>query len=777
MRNNTAFIFFVVWLLVVKTASAQELSQSVRGRITDEISGQPVSPAAVKVEGQGQIFQANADANGNFMLSVPAGRYRISVISSGYTPIDQELLVISGREAVVNVLLRQNVRELQEVEVSSAYLSEEIPGQHVLSIEKTLRIPANFFDPVRVATAYPGVVAASDQANSIIVRGNSPNGLLWRLNGLDIVNPNHLANAGTLSDKPSSNGGGVNILSAQMLDRTNFYTGTVPANFGNTLSGIIDMKLRDGNRSKHEYTAQASLIGLDFSAEGPMGKNQNTSFLANYRYSTVGLLSLMGIDFGDEAISFQDLSLNISSNFKNGATLTWFGFAGNSKNDFNAKEPDAWEEDKDRYDIFYSSGNYGVGVNYTVPLHRGKFFAGAAYSGSHQERDATVSSQVEPTGNYLLSDDYKTDNTLLSVNLGYETFLGQEGAMEIGMMTNVVDNTISFTKETGCLGCADITTDQLTGANTGILLQPYTNFSYSFSKAMQVKVGARYLQYTFNNTGSFEPRMSYTIKPSQRETVDLSYSLISQIQLPQIYAGAGNSDLGLTRSHHFDLAYNRIFADGLNMKVGVFYQSLFDVPVEVSPSTFSALNLLEGSAPGHLVNEGTGENAGADITLEKYFYNKNYFLVGGSYYESKYTGSDGIKRNTRFNGNYTLSAIYGKEWTKTEKNRTIGINSRLLYLGGLRQTPVDVSASEGSAETVYNNADPFSEKLSDYFRIDLRVSFRKDKPKYTRTFAVDIQNLTSQQNEAYQYYDFTQQKLVTKFQLGIIPVLVYRIDF
>jgi hypothetical protein len=268
------------------------------------------------------------------------------------------------------------------------------------------------------------------------------------------------------------------------------------------------------------------------------------------------------------------------------------------------------------------------------------------------------------------------------------------------------------------------------------------------------------------------------LKPSPAAGIEFSYSLISQIQLPQVYAAAGNENLALTKSHHFDAAYTRMFANDLQLKAGTFYQYLYDVPIEQdASSTFSVINLLEGLSPGDLANKGKGENYGFEVMAEKQFFSKHYFLLGGSYYESNYTAGDGVKRDSRFNGKYTLNFTHGKEWTKPEKRRTIGLNTRVLYLGGLRYAPVDMGESDASYETVYNESGGFSERFKDYFRLDLRLSFRKNKPGYTRTFAVDIQNLTGQQNEAYQYYDFTQQKVVTKFQLGIIPVLVYRIDF
>jgi hypothetical protein len=246
---------------------------------------------------------------GAFLLTVPVGRYQIVISYTGYQVYKDEVLVNAGKTSVIAVSLHESETMLDAIEITSPQ-QQDVPGLRSITIEKTNRVPANFFDPVRMITSYPGVVATNDQNNSIIVRGNSPNGLLWRLNGADIVNPNHLANAGMLSDRPAANGGGVNILSAQMLDRTDFYMGAFPANYGNALAGVIDMKLRNGNKNDFEYTAQASLIGLDFAAEGPLGKKHNNSFVANYRYSTVGLLSAAGVNFGDESISFQDFSFN-----------------------------------------------------------------------------------------------------------------------------------------------------------------------------------------------------------------------------------------------------------------------------------------------------------------------------------------------------------------------------------------------------------------------------------------------------------------------------------
>jgi hypothetical protein len=763
-------------LIGIGHAYAQDFLQHVKGKVVDAASGVPVSELNVKLEGD-ETFAGQTDANGIFDIQVLVGRYKISFSHTGYETRVMELLVIAGKESVINLNLRSSVRELQAVEITSASSDVETPGQRSLTIEKTLRIPANFFDPVRVATAYPGVVAANDQGNSIIVRGNSPNGLLWRLNGLNIVNPNHLSNAGTFSDKPMANGGGTNILSAQMLGKTDFYTGAIPVSQGNTLSGVIDMELRDGNKTKKEYTAQASLIGLDIAAEGPLGKNQQTSFLANYRYSTVGLLSQMGIDFGGESIAFQDLSFHLNTVGKNGGELSFFGFGGMSKNEFDSPAVAEWEEDKDRFNIDYESATYAVGLNYKQSLGKGKLFVAFGYSSSDQQRNSSPSMENDPTVAFWMYNDYQLINSAFSSQVKYEMPFSKSLSWEIGVMTDYLSNEITSKEEYGCLSCSFRTTRDLDEKTEGVLLQPFTSLDITLGSLISAKAGIRYVSFSYNNSTSIEPRIQFDINTSSRSSLQLSYSLTSQTQLPQVYAAVGNHDLGLTKSHHFDMGFNKRFSNDLQIQSTVFFQHLFDVPVESVASNFSVINLLEGFAPAMLVNAGGGDNYGVDMTVEKQFFRKNYFLIGGSYYESKYAGSNGIWRDSRFNGNYTASVIHGKEWSKPEKRRAIGLNTRILYLGGLRHAPVDVPGSLDASETVYNSGEGFSEQFKDYFRIDLRLSFRKNKPNYTRTFAIDIQNLTSQQNEAFMYYDFHQNKVVTKYQLGIIPVLVYRIDF
>ncbi len=774
-------LLILIFSAFTELSLAQDIVQRVRGNVKDALTLKPLANANVTLKRDTTVRGTSTDVQGNFVLeNIPLGRYQIKISFTGYSGYEEELLVISGRETQHQIALTETAIVLNEVQVGSTTKAQDYaPGLQTIGIEKTMRIAANFFDPVRMATSYPGVVAANDQGNSIIVKGNSPNGLLWRLNGLDIVNPNHLANAGTLSDKPISNGGGVNILSAQMLDRTQFYTGAFPASYGNALSGILDMNLREGNKSKSGGTAQASLLGIDLSLETPMGKNDNASALVNYRYSTVGLLSKLGVQFGDEEILFQDLSMNLSYDQKNGGKLSVFGFYGDSKNKFKAKESADWEEDKDKYDITYKSTTYAVGMNYVVPIGRGSLFAGVAYSSSDQSRTADVSSAITINEQRLLKDKYQLNRGLLSSNIRYSTKVGSSTTWDIGVMTNFLDDAVSTSKTAGALIDQMPTTIDQQGSATGVLFQPFTTLRTTFSEKMAMNLGVRYLNYSFNKTSSLEPRASFTYSPSSKTVFDLSYGLVSQLQQPTTYFSDGNKNLGFTKSHHTSLGWRQQLSSTIKLTGELYYQHLVNVPVEMLQSSYSVVNALEGFAKSNLVSDGSADNVGINVTVEKQFYTNHYFMLGGGFYESTYTGSDNIKRDTRFNGKYTFTSVYGKEWSNSRKRRVIGLNLRALYLGGLRASTINEAASSqpSATETVYDEANPYNQKLNDYFRLDARLSFRKNRAKYTRTFAIDIQNLTSQQNEAYRYYDHTQAKIVTKYQLGIIPVIVYRIDF
>lgn len=773
-----AFIFAL--MLLADVVNAQVVTQTLKGTVRNSASQQPLTGASISLTAQDYNNGTVTDDAGKFALDdVPPGRYKVTISFTGFSPFQDEILVIGGKSAMLDVYLEETSTLLTELTfIGDAYGSTE-PSSTTIPVEKTMRIPANFFDPVRMTTSYPGVVATNDQANGIIIKGNSPNGILWRLNGIDIVNPNHLSNAGTFSDKPMASGGGVNILSAQMLDRTIFHTGAFPVQYGNVLAGVLDMSLRPGNKAEAEYTAQASLIGIDLAAEGPFTQNEKNSYLVNYRYSTVGLLSQLGVQFGDEQISFQDLSFNADFDLKGGAAVKIFGLGGKSSNDFKAKAVEEIEEDKDKYNITYDAETYAVGLNYDQRLgKRGKLFFALGYSSSEHKRFQELIHDTPGPYTQLVSDQMRQLKQIFSSHLNIEFKPSKTLNLTFGVIANRQNDELENERVFDRVFPDAIV---LSSFAEGNIIQPYFDAKWEISPLFTARGGMRYMRFTYNDMDAVEPRISLHYSASERNNFNISYRLTSQIQPAFMYA-LSYRKLELTKAHHAEIGHKFQWNESTAIKTDVYYQHLFDAPIGLH-RTFSALNFAEITGLygenfylEYLFSNGTGNNYGINVTAEKSFYRNHYFILGASLYKSTYSALDSVQRPTRFDGRYTFTGTYGKEWRRQEKKRTIGLNTRLLYIGGLREQSVLTRYVTGG-EPFYNPESFFDNKLKDYYRIDVRISLRKDKPRYTRTFAIDIQNVTGAKNEAYHYFDGTKNEVVTRYQLGIIPVLVYRIDF
>lgn len=769
-----------LFFLKAPSLAQKTVTQTLRGSVRDAANSQNLAGATIELLGQNQT--TSADANGEFrLINVPIGRYSVQIKHIGYeTVIIPEVLVEASKEKVLQVELGESSQKLNEVVVQTARPTA-VNSVQTITLEQTLRHAATFFDPARLATSFAGVISSNDQANGLVIRGNSPMGTQWRLEGVEIVNPNHLSNAGTFSDRPSQTGGGVNILSAQLMERADFLTGAFPAQYGNALAGVMDIHLRKGNNQRHEFTGQAGLIGVDLSAEGPLSKKSKASYLVNYRYSFTGLLASMGVTFGGEDIRFQDFSFNLSFPTRRAGDFTVFGMGGISSNIFKAQRDTLqWKFQKDGFDIEFRNRMGAAGITHHLKLSRKTtWHTVVAMSGLEAERRGIRLRKTDFAPLLSQTDDTRKTRYTLSSSLAHK--FNADWQLKTGFYaTSQLDSAEIF--------------DQgffVNGGISGWILQPYATVSGRLSPRLNVQAGVHYLRYTFNKSQSVEPRVALRYVLNTQNALNVSYGLHSQLQMPQTYlslfnaslGGIQNLNLGLTRAHHWVIGYEHFWKKQHSLKIEAYYQSLFNVPIADNRSisfryapAFSALNLIEGVTEFGLMNGGTGRNYGLEMTYQRFLQNDFYTLLTASIYNSLYKGYDGIERSTRFNGGHTFSLTGGKEFRR-RPNRVFGVNTRILWLGGFRDSPIDTEASRLAGRTVYKNAELYSIKLKDYFRPDVRIYWKKNKSNYTRTWSIDIQNLTSTQNEAYSYYDILQRQVVQQYQLGIVPVINYRVEF
>lgn len=791
-------IFFGIILL--PCAATAQSTQTIRGRIVDEVTGTPLVGVNVMIISmEDKLVGSATDVDGYFRIeNVPVGRHTLEITFIGYEKQTlPNTVVTAGKEVVFNVALIESVSELSEIVVVADSKEDKtatnndlaIVSSRSFNVDDTKRYAGALGDPSRMAANFAGVVGGDDSRNDIVVRGNSPLGMLWQMEGLNIPNPNHF---GALV----STGGPVSMLNNNNLDKSDFMSSAFPAQYGNALSGVFDLRLRDGNNEKSELLAQAGFNGFEFGAEGPFSKNSASSFVVNYRYSTLAIFQTLGLEFGTGTNTPYYQDINFKLTFPNSKNGKWsvFGFGGTSKIDLLGSEADLdsdtdlyGDENQDAYPR-YKTGMIGVG--YEGNFSEKTFFkitSGLSYANEEFTSDSLVrNSESEVIASYLQTEATFTTRKAM-LNFYTRTKFNSRNSITSGIVVDFSDIDLYARNIYANLNRDTVNVDAV---DQMTLYQFHTNWRHRFNTSLLLNVGAHAQYYTLNNQWVLEPRMSlqYIINPQQ--SLALGYGVHSQIQNPyvnyvQTKTSNGemietNLDLGFTKSHHYALTYDWNMSSSVRLKAEAYYQHLTDVPVERNSSSYAAINTGASFAPPNvdsLVNQGTGRNYGIELTLERFFNKGYYYLVTGSLFDSNYEGSDGIERNTAFNTQYVLNVLGGKEWKLNSGSKFFSVNLKLTTIGGKYLTPIDYELSQLYGRTVYKESEAYSEKQDPYFRADLKLSYRIEYRKSTLEIALDLQNVTNNKNIFSQSYNSRTNTIVTQYQQSFFPVPFVRYTF
>lgn len=790
-------VFFLSAFLLPTVLLAQS-TQTVRGQVMDQDSKYPVYGANVVVLKSDPILGGATDDQGYFVIeNVPLGRIDLRISAVGYNKITiSNLLVISGKELNLDFEIEESLSELDAVVLKAS--EEKVAVNNELAtvsarsfnVEETERYAGSRNDPARMAANFAGVSGANDSRNDIIIRGNSPAGVLWRLEGIDIPSPNHFSSFG-------STGGPVSMLNNNLLSKSDFITAAFPANYGNALAGVFDLQMRNGNPEKREFLGQIGFNGFEIGAEGPFSSKGKASYLVNYRYSTLGAFEAVGINFGTGTAipKYQDLSFKVNIPTEKYGKFVFFGLGGDSDINLLGSDLDLESEDEtdlfgnENDDIYVESRTGIVGVSHTYFFNPNTFYK-LTLAASHQRQNVQIDS--------LSNVDRSIVTRYVSLNL-------RQNKYSAHLMFNQKFDARNNLTAGAILDLYDIIfadsnlvqrNDQLfwfsekKGNGTSLLNQFYVNWQHKLNEDITINTGLRSQQFDLSTSMVIEPRLGIKYQLKESQSLSFGYGLHHQLQpLPVYYTQTEqpdgsfqtlNQDLDFTSSHHLAVAYDKSISRDLRVKGEIYYQAIGNAPVERFPSAFSMLNSGDDFGTpdeGDLINEGKGRNYGLELTLEKFYSQQYYFLLTTSLFNSRYQGSDEIWRNTSFNGNYVINLLGGKEFSVGRKKNTIGFDLKLTVAGGRAFTPIDLESSIARGEEVLFNDMAFSERLDDYFRADLKLTYRMNRPKTTHEFSLDIQNITDRQNIFSRNYNRRTQGITTEFQLGLFPIPQYRILF
>ncbi len=808
MKYCLTLIFIGLSLL-----SQAQITQVIRGTVVDQESQFPLIGVNVTVTtADGNLLGNTTDIDGEFSIpEVPLGRNAVTFSYLGYNDVLlSDIMVNSAKEVILNIEMEEKVMELDEVVVyakRSGEVSNEMAtvSAREFSVQETNRYAGSRGEPARMASNFAGVQGADDSRNDIIIRGNSPQGVLWRLDGFNIPNPNHFSIPGT-------GGGPVTILNNKFLANSDFFTGAFPAEYGNGIAGVFDLKMRNGNNKKHEISAQLGFLGTELMAEGPLSKKSKASYLATYRYSTLQLFQFLNINVGTDAIpQYQDAAFRLNFPLKKGGNLAFFGIGGTSRIDIVLSpetEVDTstlifGSNDRDQY---FGSRMGIVGATYTRPLNINTFVK-AGISASHSSIDANhdyFERSIE-NNRYVLDTlvnvlDYTFTENKYSAYFFTNWKMNKKTSFKAGVNLDVFnliyqDSVRLITpSSTGGTTLFDPWQTRWNADAFTTLIQPYIQAKFRVNEALTLTSGITSTYYNINNNSlaPIEPRLGLSYQISPKQKIGFGLGVHSQIQSNYLYFYGNrledgepvqyNRDMGLTKSNHAVLSYDRSLAKNLRLKLETYYQYLYNIPVEEQSSSFSLINAGSGFSrffPNELTNSGTGRNYGVEMTIEKFFTTGYYFLITSSLFDSKYRGSNEEWRNTSFNGTYALNALFAKEFDLGGKS-SLNIGGKVTYAGGRRFGDVDEAASALALEVIYEDNDNFNRYLfRPYFRTDAKVNYRYNTKKLTHELAIDFVNIFNTRNILTLTYapDNPLGPIREEYQLGFLPLFYYRVDF
>ena len=777
MKNIT--ILVVTLLMLATPGYGQQLTQTIRGSVIDIDTNEPLIGAEVYVLEIQPTIGTVTDIDGNFeLINVPVGRRTLSCQYVGYSIYTRDNIQLnSAKEYYLEIKLKSGVE--METVVVKAYDRNTTVNDIVVSSTRRLDPEelqyhaATANDPSRLVMGFPGVQPSRDTRSDIVIRGNSSVGLLWRLEGIDIPNPNHFARKG-------SSGGGITIFSASMLGSSDFSVGAFPAEYGNSFSGVFDMNFREGNKRNRETSFRAGILGLDIATEGPIKKDQS-SYLANFRYSTLGILNSAGIHLVGPRTdnSFYDLSFKVHHKNKNTQWSLW-GIGGKSTETFRPEDGE-WKTFSDAYTYEFTTDMGAVGTSLKHLIDNKSYLQANLAVMGQQINWQDDSLNVEQIRTTINKEKYVNNRVSLS------TFYKRTFSPKLNLKVGAFLSRIMYNFNQQRLLDLETTLQTLIdGQGSTNLIQPYVQFSYRPTNALTINFGAHSLFFTLNNTSAVEPRLNMKYQINNSTSVAASLGIHSRIVPLGSYftivdGEYPNMDLDLILARHAVLAFEKSFGKDMRFHAEFYYQTLRNVPISPDPdSKYWLLNDIIGYAQEGLISEGKGQNIGIDMTIEKFFSQGAFFVLSGSAFNSTYQiPNDPTRYNTQYDGRFSGTFTGGNTW-KLNDNTSIEGGLKMIFNGGNPIRPIAAGyESKDGLDPVWDNTRGYIDRVTYYFRPDLRIALRKNMKKSAYWLALDIQNFINRRNVDFLDHEFDSEvgRWVNRKQGPLTPIITFQLDF
>lgn len=789
------FLFITALLsIIINSVQAQNYVQTINGIVSDKDSKETLIGASVILVGSNPIIGTITGEDGRFVLkNIPVGRQTLMVSYIGYSDIIiPEILVTTGKVVSLNIELSQNLMQLQEVQVKASETDKDKTlntmstiSARKLNMEDAGRYAGGFFDASRMVSSFAGVTAVEgDGVNDIIIRGNSSRGLLWKLEGIEIPNPNHF------TDGQGGTGGAVSIISSKMLSTSDFFTGAFPAEYGNATSGIMDINLRTGKTGGREYAFQLGVVGTELCVEGGFTKQSKSSYLINYRYSTFGYLYKIGlINLGNNNLPpiFHDLSAKLNFPTGKSGVFSFFVVAGQSNTGTLATNDTLeWQTNPDL--SYFENEDHKMaisGIKHFYLFPGNKTSIKTVVAGTYQSDEWT---EGNLTRNYEKFHNYYNNFTYPSLRIStiLNSKLNIRNVLRAGIMYSYLGFDMFYREFNYNIGTYDTLVNQ-NGHSS--MSQAFIQHKYRFSEKTELNIGLHYLFFHLNGNSSIEPRLGVKHNVSPKVSLNFGFGLHSRVEAISAYMAlvqqpdgewsAVNKNIGFGKAAHTVVGCDYSINKNWRLKTEAYYQNLFNIAESTDKSSVvSSINFGYGIPDQKLVNSGKGYNYGIELTVERFFNQGYYVLFTNSLFDSKFRAPNGNWYNTAFNCGYVGNLLAGKDFTfGKNKQNVIGINTKSVLRGGYRISPIDRELTKTEQELVFDETRYNQNRLPDFLRFDFGTYYRINKANYSYIVSLDVQNIINRKNVMWYEYSESKNDVVPVEGMGLIPILNFRIEF
>ncbi|MCE8551949.1 TonB-dependent receptor [Bacteroides fragilis] len=740
--KKTVFFLFLLGLL---TAAGAQPTHKIKGTVIDKASRQPLEFINVLILGLGR--GAVTDAEGHFNIQeVPPGIYRLQASAVGYKTVLTPEYIVSTKDLTIQIETEENLTELEGVTVTASPFRRDLEspvGLRIIGLQEIEKSPGANRDISRIVQSYPGVAfSPAGYRNDLIVRGGSPSENRFYLDGVEIPNINHFSTQG-------ASGGPVGIINADLVREVNFYTGAFPADKGNSLSSVLDFKLRDGDMERNSLKATLGASEVSLASNGHLGKK--TSYLVSVRQSYLQFLfDMLGLPF---LPTFTDAQFKLKTRFNTTNELTVLGLGGIDNMKLNTK----LDGEKAEYIL-----------SYLPKIQQETFTLGAVYrhyAGAHVQSVVISHSYLNNRNTkYLNNDESSAENLSLKLrSVEQETKFRIENASTFGNWKVNLGANLDYSQYTN-------TTFQRVYIDGGKTFDYHTylgfwrwglfgTISYAtpderFTTSLGVRTDA-------NNFSSGMKGMSDQLSPR----LSLSYRLTDGVylsgnaglyyQLPP-YTGLGFKDNNGKLVNKY-LRYMRVSQESIGLSwrprntfelsIEGFYKKYDKIPFSIVDGIPLA---CKGNDYGVIGNEALsstsqGRAYGAEILMKWLIAKKLNLSTSFTLFKSEY-------RNNK-ESEYIASAwdnryIFNMSGTYNfPHNWSLGM--KVSCIGGAPYTPYDIDKSSlvtawnAQGRPYYDYGQYNTGRLPAFGQLDVRV----DKTFYLKRcmlgFYIDLQNVTN----------------------------------